>query len=582
MRPFPDAPATQGLMRTLPANSITRMNRNPSLLANRDFDVVVVGGGIYGAAIAREAALCGLSTALIEKGDFCSATSANSLKIIHGGLRYLQQMDIARLRNSVVERRAMLRIAPHLVHPLPCLMPTQGHLMKGREAMFCGMLLNDILSADRNRLEDPEKFIPRCRLISRDEVCRRVPGFSPDGITGGAVWHDAYVYNSERLVTAMVRSAAEAGATAANYVKLTGFHKSGHRITAVKVRDELGGAEFDIASKLVINAAGPWANEVLAALSPRPPVAVKGLALGLNFVLKRSLLPHYAAGLRFRRNAGESQRLLFLMPWRGYTLAGTYYRPHLGPADSIKVTEQDIEILLSDLTHAYPAAGITHNDISAILPGLLPVKSDQLVNGEPALANHFSIIDHAGENSIEGLMTVVGVKYTTARDVAARTLRQALARLGRPWIEPGSARLPLPGGSITDFNAFLKEAKDSAAAPLSVAAMDHLAHNYGRETLDLLALGKAEPLLLAPLAPSTPVIGAEVAHAIRKEMAVTLADVVLRRTDLGTAGRPTPDALDACSRIMATECGWNESRRQSELAKVDKALIYQVDGSKSQ
>ncbi len=558
-----------------PVNIMDRMKRTLSLLANKEFDVVVVGGGIYGAAIAREAALCGLSTALIEKNDFCSATSASSLKIIHGGLRYLQQMDIARLRNSATERRTLLRIAPHLVHPLPCLMPTQGHLMKGREAMFCGMLLNDILSADRNRRMDPEKVIPGCHLISRDEVCRRVPGFSPDDITGGAAWHDAYVYNSERLVTAMVRSAVEAGATAANYVKLTGFHKRDSRITAIRVRDELAGAEFDIAAKLVINAAGPWANEVLATLMPGSPAPVNGLALGLNFILKRSLLPHYSAGLRSRRNAGESQRLMFMMPWRGQTLAGTYYRPHQGPADSMKVTEQDIEILLSDLTQAYPAAEIKHSDIAAILPGLLPVKHTQLVNGEPALANHFSIIDHAGSDAIEGLMTVVGVKYTTARDVAARTLRHALAKLGCPRTESGSDQRPLPGGAIPDFNAFLSESNTLAPAPLSSTVIEHLVYNYGTETHDVLSIGKAAPALLAPLAPSTSVLGAEVAHAVRAEMAVTLADAVLRRTDLGSAGRPAPDALEACSRIMAAECNWDDPRRLAEVAKVNNATLYQ-------
>ena len=188
------------------------MKRNLHQLANREHDVLVVGGGIYGAALAREVALCGLSTALIEKGDFCSATSANSLKIIHGGLRYLQQFDILRLRNSVVERRAFLRTAAHLVHPLPCLMPTQGHLMKGQEVMFCGLLLNEILSCDRNFLSDREKHIPAGRLISRATISELVPGLSTSGLTGGCAWHDAYTYNSERLVTAMVRDAVEVGA----------------------------------------------------------------------------------------------------------------------------------------------------------------------------------------------------------------------------------------------------------------------------------------------------------------------------------------------------------------------------------
>lgn len=550
------------------------MKRNLHVLANHEYDVIVVGGGVYGAAIAREAALAGFSTALIEKGDFCSATSANSLKIIHGGLRYLQQLDIPRLRESMKERRAMLRIAPHLVHPLPCIMPTQGHTTKGREAMFCGMLLNDILSADRNQLKDPEKYIPRGCLISKSEVCRLVPGFSPVGITGGAAWHDAYVFNSERLVTGMVRSAVDAGADAANYLKLIGFHKPGPRITAIKVRDEVNGNEFEIAAKLVINAAGPWANEVLATLPNQAPVATKGLALGLNFVLKRSLLPECAAGLRFRRNSGESQRLLFMMPWRNQTLAGTYYRPHHGPADSIKVTEEDIAVLLSDLTHAYPAAGITRSDVAAILPGLLPVKHTDLVNGEPVLANHFDIIDHARTDAIEGLMTVVGVKYTTARDVAERTLQGARAKLGGAKRCSQSDQQSLPGGEIPDFLAFRDETRKQAPASLPQSVMDHLVYNYGRETQALLDLGKADPALLLPLAPTSTVIGAEIVHAVREEMAVNLVDVVLRRTDLGTAGRPAPEALAACSRIMAAECGWDETRRQNEVVKVNIAPIF--------
>ena len=549
------------------------MNRSLQLLANREFDVVIVGGGIYGAALAREAALCGLSTALIEKGDFCSATSASSLKIIHGGLRYLQQFDIPRLRNSVIERRALLRTAPHLVHPLPCVMPTQGHALKGQEAMFCGLLLNEFLSCDRNRLKDPEKHIPAGRLISTAALSRLVPGLDTSAITGGCSWSDAYTYNSERLVTDMVRDAVAAGAVAANYTKLTGFHLSNGRITAVRVHDELGHADFDIAAKLVINAAGPWVNEVLALLDKRPADPVHGLALGMNFVLRRQVLPSASAGLPFRRRQGESQRLLFMMPWRGHTLAGTYYRPHVGPADDIKVTEPDIEILLSDLAHAYPAAEIKRDDIAAILPGLLPVKHTQLVNDEPVLANHFSIIDHAKSDSIDGLISVVGVKYTTARDVAARTLRHTLTKLGRHGVASGSDRRALPGGTIPDFKSFLAQTQRDNAGTLTPAIAEHLVLNFGSELNAVLELGKAQPTLLTPLSPSTTVIGAELAFAARNEMAVTLADVVFRRTDLGSAGRPAPEALAAASRIMATECHWDETRRQAELRKVDLAPI---------
>jgi glycerol-3-phosphate dehydrogenase len=550
------------------------MKRNLRQLADRHYDVVIVGGGVYGAALARESTLGGLSTALVEKGDFCSATSASSLKIIHGGLRYLQQLDFSRLRNSVTERRAFLRTAPHLVHPLPCVMPTQGHLMKGREAMFCGLLMNEILSCDRNQLKDPEKFIPRGRLVSRATVGRLVPGLATDRFTGGCAWHDAYTYNSERLVTAMVRDAVDSGCTAANYARVTGFQQSGSRITAVCVHDELNNSDFDIPAKLVINAAGPWVNEVLALLDRRPAAAVCGLALGLNVVLARQLLPSSAAGLPFRRRAGESQRLLFLMPWRGQTLAGTYYRPHTGPADALAVTEADIEMLLADLAHAYPAAAIKRGDVAAILAGLLPVQHDRLVNDEPVLANHFSIIDHARRDAIEGLISVVGVKYTTARDVAARTLSMALAKLGRRHRSSGSDRRLLPGGAIPDFKAFLEQAGTAPFGSLPPAIAEHLAYNFGTELRAVLDLGNSQPALLTPLAASTPVIGAEVAFAAREEMAMTLADIVFRRTDLGSAGRPAAAALDAASRIMAAECGWDETRRGNEVRQVGSAPLF--------
>lgn len=550
------------------------MKRDLKQLASRHHDIVVVGGGIHGAALAREAALCGLSTALIEKHDFCSATSASSLKIIHGGLRYLQQFDIPRLRTSVLERRTFLRTAPHLVHPLPCIMSTQGHLMKGQEAMFCGLLLNEILSCDRNRLSDPEKFIPRGRLIPRGEVSRRVPGLATDDITGGCAWHDAYTYNSERLVTAMVRDAVAAGADAANYLRVTGLCRTGARVTGVKVRDDVEGHDFELSAGMVINAAGPWANEILAQAGLRDSQVIPSLALGMNFVLNRQLLPHSAAGLRFRRRSGDSQRLLFMMPWRGRTLAGTYYRLHEGPADALKVTAQDVEQLLADLTHAYPAAEIKPGDIACILSGLLPARHNRLVHDEPVLANHFSIVDHTRSDALDGLVSVVGVKYTTARDVAARTLRRVLAKLGKPMVRSGSDRRVLPGGHIADFRNALETAK--AVPELPPAVSEHLLLNYGDEMEALIGLGRHQPAWLKPLGHDTTVIGAEAIRAVREEMALTLADVVFRRTDLGSARLPSPETLEACSRLMAEECGWNEERRNAEIKSIQDSPFYGV------
>ena len=213
------------------------MERDPSKLQRNKYDLLVIGGGIYGACVTWDAALRGLSVALVEKGDFASATSANSLKIIHGGLRYLQHGDFKRMRESIRERRTLMEIAPHLVHPLPVLIPTFGHGMQGREVLSLALMINDLIGFDRNRLDDPEKHICRGRVISRRECLELLPGIHKKDLTGGAIFHDAQVYNSERLVLSFIRSAEKAGAELANYVEVTGFIQNSSRHSLVNSRD---------------------------------------------------------------------------------------------------------------------------------------------------------------------------------------------------------------------------------------------------------------------------------------------------------------------------------------------------------
>ncbi|MBA2564901.1 MAG: FAD-dependent oxidoreductase, partial [Gemmatimonadetes bacterium] len=211
------------------------MRRNPGALAGREFDLVVVGGGIFGVCAAWDATLRGLSVALLEKTDFAHATSANSYKMIHGGIRYLQHGDVVRLRESSGERRALLRIAPHLVHPLPIVIPTYGHAFQGKELLAAGMLAYDLLTLDRNRgIGAANRRIPRTRLLPREEVLRLFPGLEPRGLTGGAVFHDGQMYNPPRLGLAFVRSAVEGGAVAANYVEAAAFLGGDSRVTGVR------------------------------------------------------------------------------------------------------------------------------------------------------------------------------------------------------------------------------------------------------------------------------------------------------------------------------------------------------------
>jgi glycerol-3-phosphate dehydrogenase len=320
------------------------MKRDLASLEQQTYDLVVVGGGIYGACIARDAALRGLSVALLEQGDFGQATSANSLKIIHGGLRYLQDGNPRLVRLMARERKAWLTVAPHLVQPLPCLMPTTRNLSRSRLVMGAGIRLNDALTYDRNREMDSSQEIPAARLLSRDEFVRLLPSLPADGVTGGVLWHDAQVNNTERLLLAVLASAAAAGAALANYVEVTGLRRSGDVVSGVVARDRLSGKEMDVRAPLVLLCAGGWTGSLLERFgltqkkgAPHPSLAVnivtRQLAADYAFALPVTTIlrqPRYARRARFSSCPGSSIRSS-----GRYTGRGRQGRSHAAPSTRI-------------------------------------------------------------------------------------------------------------------------------------------------------------------------------------------------------------------------------------------------------
>ena len=250
----------------------------------------------------------GLSVALIERSDFGAATSANSLKIIHGGLRYLQHADVRRARESICERRSLLQIAPHLVHTLPVLLPTYGHGLKGREVMKVGLAINDLVGFDRNRLVDPGKHIPRGRTITHEECLALAPGLYEEGLTGGAIFYDAQVYNSERLILSFIHSAVKAGAEAANYAEVTGFLGTAAHVKGVMIKDTLSNERHEVQARMVVNTAGPWINQVqrlLPQLPPPPPRFDKAFN-----VVNRPLFKKYSLGISSQQQYRDADAVL--------------------------------------------------------------------------------------------------------------------------------------------------------------------------------------------------------------------------------------------------------------------------------
>lgn len=543
------------------------MRRNLSALANQSFDLLVIGGGIHGACVAWEATLRGLSVALVEQADFASGTSANSLKVIHGGLRYLQTADFQRMRQSIKERQTLMRIAPHLVHPMPVLVPTYGHSIKGKEAMAVAMKLNDIISGDRNLpLQDPQKHIPSGETLSKAECLNELPDLPTQGLTGAARFHDAQVYNSEQLVLAFIHSAAERGAQIANYTRVTGFCKANTRVIGATAQDQLTGNRFTIQAKNIINASGPWIDQLISTATGRsePP---HRLAKAINLVTRRPLFGHgqsHAIGITGR---APGSRLFFIAPWRGKSLVGTWYGPDNEAIRPPIATTAEITDFIKQINQSYPSFDLTLDDVEWVHTGLLPSDGVSSETGDMKLTSHFQFTDHQSDG-LRGLLSVMGVKYTTARDLARKAVDWVFRDRDQTPVPSLSHQEPLKGGHIDQFQSFLNTAVQTYGDRIPAQAMQRLVYNYGSAYPEILKeVGQALDIGLGKVS-NHDILAAEVRYSLNHTMPQTLSDVIFRRTELGAAGHPGDEAIQSCARVMATELGWTQAKQQQEIEQV--------------
>jgi glycerol-3-phosphate dehydrogenase len=542
------------------------MERDLPRLANTEFDLLVIGGGIHGVFVAWDAALRGLSVALVEKGDFGSGTSANSLKTIHGGMRYLQDGDLGTVQMMIRERATWLRIAPHLVQPVAFLIPTYRHLLRSKLAFRAALTLNDLIEKWHSRRD--HRPLPSSRILSQEDYAEKA-GWIPAEATGAALWHDGQIHDSERLLLAVVLSAVKAGAVVANYVTALGFLGGDSAVTGIVARDELAGQSFDLRARQVINCAGAWSDQLLSNISGRLIRSDHAMSIAAN-IITRQFNPQFALGLSSHLESDARSparaRLLFVVPWRGYSLIGTWHLPCLDSPGELRPAIAQVQSFVDEINTAYPPARLTIEDVHHVHYGYLPLASPG-DDGRLRLLRHGEIRDHAVSDGIDNLLTVTGVKYTTARILAEQTVDRVMLRRGEQ--RPGlTAKTPLAGGDIDDFKEFIAQAVRERPPDVSPASIRHLAQAHGRGFPRVLALLNENPSWASTVSPESPVIEAEVIHALRQEMAQTLADVVCRRTPLGAAGIPTSDALQACAGLMASELGWNQARCQQEIEAV--------------
>lgn len=551
------------------------LRRDPASLRETVFDLAVIGAGIYGAWVALDAARRGLRVVVLDQADFGHATSANSQRIVHGGLRYLQHANLKRFRESVRERSTLLRLAPQLVQPMPVVVPAEGLALKSRMVLGMGVRLNDLLSKRRNRGLPPGQRLPDCRALSREECLRIFPGFDSPRLRGGVLFHDAQVHNSERLCLSILHSAAGEGALPVNYVRATGLVREGDRVTGVEAEDRLSGERLLVKAGMVVACCGPW--------TARGPAVLNGDRGKEQFpvfravvLVTRPFLGETAVALAGREGYRDEAEVLrkgyrnfFVTPWRDRALVGTFYTEWEGDPDRVTVTASEIEGFLREFREICPSVELEPRDVKHVFAGLLPRESSSRTDSIQ-YAKLYRIVDHEREGGWKGLISVVGVKWTTARQVAEETVDLALSRSGREPVACRTAAKPLYGGGCGDVADYLDAQKALRPAELSQESFEHLIRDYGTAYHDVLAWCRDEPGLLGPIVPGRPEILAEIVHGIRAEMALNLDDVIFRRTALGTAGRPAAECIDRCATRMAAELGWSDEERAAQIAGVDE------------
>lgn len=473
------------------------IERNPRAAAEDVHDLVVVGGGVHGTMIALEAARRGLEPLLLERSDFGGATSWNSLRIAHGGLRYLQSLDLGRFRESVGERRWLLERFPDLVEPLPCLMPLYGRGLRRPVVFRVALLLNHLLSWDRNRDLAPERRLPPGEVLDPAETRARFPAVRQEGLRGGALWYDASIRSTARLLLEALRWSCASGARCLNYVEARELRVEEGIVRGVDSRDRARGEEvLFFRAPVVVNAAGPWAPAVARAFGSSVPDLYPP-SIAFNLLLDRE--PPSEACVAVEPEGGG--RTYFLRPWRGKLLAGTWHGPWKEGPDRVGPGEERIEAFLEDLRRCAPAFDIAPEEVIRVYAGLMPAAEE----GTAELATRDVLHDHGAVGGPRGLYSVAGVKYTTARSLAERLLR----RIYGERLPPVGRRGPSPTA---------RPAVDEERAHLWEAGRARDLHRDDPERLRRLATTLA-----------------------REEAVVTLDDLLLRRTEWWMDAREAPE-----------------------------------------
>jgi glycerol-3-phosphate dehydrogenase len=533
------------------------MKRDLEALSHQNFDLVVMGGGINGAATAREAALRGLKVALVESQDFSSGTSSRSSKLIHGGLRYLEQFDFALVHEARTERRRLRELAPHLASPLPFLLPIYPgdpyYPLKIRVGLTLYDLLGNLGREDRHR------------MLSPAGAARAVPALKREGLRAAAVYHDSET-DDARLTLEFVLDAAEHGAVVANYTEVgalslstrSGAHEG--TVMSAEAYDRLTGRRYEVSSRFWVNAAGPWVDHVRALVPGFDGSKTLRLTKGTHIIL-----PGVTSGYALFAAIRPGDRIFLMIPWHGYALLGTTDTDYEGDPADVQPDQADVEYLL-EAANRVLREPLKSSDVLGSFAGLRALVM------EPGRSPSANTREHRFHRDpwATNFVSICGGKLTTARALGEKLVDDIVAdlRIGTRGASHPSRHVPLPGGHTGPFEVFVKSSTERAASefrlPRTVA--ERIVRTYGSRWPVVLGPLREEKHLAEPLPGMPTLLAGEVEFAIRHEMAVNLEDFLLRRSGLNWAACTLREAAPAVAKIFAGRFGWSAERLQAALA----------------
>lgn len=519
-------------------------------------DVIVIGAGINGLAIAREAAVRGLHTVLIDQDDIAARTSAISTRLIHGGLKYLPRMEIALVFESIRERDILLKTAPHLVRPYPMLIPYAKWAGVPGWFLSCGLILHDVLAIG--------KRLPLNRIVFGPRLKREWPSVAKAGVRWGGLFQDAHVPVTERFATELAIDAHRHGATILTHTPVVRLLKEHGGVTGIVYRDRVTAKERELRARVVINSAGPWVDSILDLVQPHPRKI--GPTKGSHLVV--DAFPGAPDTCIFF-DSPVDKRPMFVLPWwDGRYMIGTTDLPYDASIDEIVADDDEVRYLLEGANTIIPEANLTPEDVLWTYSGVRPLPYVADLTDPSSVSRDSEIIVHDG--AATGLLSVIGGKYTTHRALGEQVLRKIEAALGLPK-EPSPTRtMRLPGAPAEDVARFREEFVRRSVLPERSA--ERLADVYGALAHSIEALAASDPTLSEVIDDESGAVAAEVVHAVRHEGAVTLEDVLLRRTAIALGSDVGLSAAPRAAAVLVEHAGWSTDHAEAEIARYRESV----------